>query len=85
LSEHKNLGDFGFLVGGRQNGTKKLLSKCWQVLTSLFFEEGAGGFRVLQLWNTRWFQVFETKIRATIEPLGSGYLKKLWNQRIIWV
>jgi hypothetical protein len=42
-----------------------------------------GGVRVLHLFNTRWFQALETKIRATKEPLGSGYLKKLWNQRIL--
>jgi hypothetical protein len=51
---------------------------------SAFFLGGGGGpeFRVFHLCNTRWFQVLETKIPATKEPLGSGYLKKFWNQRI---
>jgi len=52
---------------------------------SAFFLGGWGGpeFRVFHLCNTRWFQVLETKIPATKEPLGSGYLKKFWNQRIV--
>jgi hypothetical protein len=83
LSEHKNLGDFGFLVGDDKMEPRSCFPSVGRFSPVCFGGRGGGGVRVLNLCNTRSFQVFETKFRATIEPLGSGYLKKLWNQRII--
>jgi len=71
----QEFGGFWVFGWGPQNGTKKLLSKCCQVLTSLFSLGGGipgGEFRVFHLCNTRWFQVLETKIPQQKNPLVLG-------------